>query len=63
MTTRVVSEGRVHCPRDGDLSVDHCWSCGLLKELRIVGDLNVLECRGTSPLAAPLVAGGYITPY
>ena len=44
-TKLYVSDGRVHCPRRGDIDVDTCIACEALRDIRREGDEEVLECR------------------
>jgi hypothetical protein len=40
-----VNEGRVNCPRRGEIDVDTCFSCGALRDVRKGrGGAEVLEC-------------------
>ena len=40
-----VDEGRVNCPRRGDIDVEICYSCPDLRDIRLEGALEALTCR------------------
>ena len=50
-----VADGRVGCPREGDVDVEHCLACGYLDDMDDPDRPRVLSCRwrGTD-LAATL---------
>lgn len=45
MTThRYVADGRVNCPRRGDIDVEECWFCLDVEDIRKEGDDEVVVC-------------------
>lgn len=51
-----VNEGRVNCPRRGDIDIDTCFCCQELVDVRRENDEEVIVCepRFVSPLESPL---------
>jgi len=55
--TLYVGDGRVACPRRGDVDVDLCATCPELVDIRQRGDATYVVCRPTS--RSPLVTYPY----
>jgi hypothetical protein len=44
MTKLYVDDGRVPCPRRGDLDVDHCVGCADLRDIKTEKDEQLILC-------------------
>ena len=43
-TKLVVVDGRVRCPRRGEVDVEECWFCLAVEDIRREGDDEVVVC-------------------
>ncbi len=60
MTKLYIDNGTVRCPRRGDLDIDYCVGCPDLRDIRSVGDHEVMICTGRSRnslLDRPVMSG------
>lgn len=45
LSTRVVTAGRVNCPRNGDVDVERCFQCDRLEAIDLKEERSTIECK------------------